>query len=350
MPDKILYEANNLPVLQNRTFATLKEAISSPQGDFRLVEDEMTGLIYNDKFDDSKLIYDDSYQNEQALSPAFQKHLDDVIDVIKRNFKSDKFLEIGCGKGHFLNLLQDMGYDAIGVDPSYEGSSEYIVKSLYTSELGIFRPSLILRHVLEHIKNPFDFLKTISSSNGHQGLIYIEVPCFDWICSRNAWFDLYYEHVNYFRLSDFSKFFSEIVESGSLFAGQYIYAVADLATLIHPSRHEDELAELPTDFTLARDQYETLPKAPRAIWGAASKGVIFAMHLKNLGINVDMAIDINPAKQDRFLPCSGVKVVSPETAISILPEGSEIFIMNSNYADEIRALAGDRFTYLTVDG
>lgn len=349
MADKILYEAHNLPVLQNRTFATREEALSSPQGDFRLVVDEHSGLIHNDRFDPSKLVYDGSYQNEQALSSSFQSHLLDVTDVIDRNFAGRSILEIGCGKGHFLQSLREKGYDIIGIDPSYEGESEHIVKALFTADLGMSRQGIILRHVLEHIENPVDFLETILKANDGQGLIYIEVPCFDWICSNNAWFDLYYEHVNYFRLSDFSNIFGHVVESGRLFGDQYIYVVADLATLTRPSRNGDDLAELPTDFTLARDRYQSLPKAPRAIWGAASKGVIFAMHLKSIGVDIDMAIDINPAKQDQFLPCSGIKVVSPETAMSSLPDGSEILIMNSNYADEIRMLAGDRYTYLTID-
>lgn len=92
-----------------------------------------------------------------------------------------------------------------------------------------------------------------------------------------------------------------------------------------------------------------MPDKPRAIWGAASKGVIFSIHLQQLGTNVDFAIDINPVKQGRYLPCSGLRVASPQEAISSLPDGSEIFVMNSNYLAEIRALAGEGHTYIAID-
>jgi len=37
-------------------------------------------------------------------------------------------------------------------------------------------------------------------------LIYIEVPCFDWICLHRSWFDVFYQHFN-FRLADFDRVF-----------------------------------------------------------------------------------------------------------------------------------------------
>lgn len=70
-----LYRAQGLPVLQNRTFATAEEARASGCADIVLVQDEQSGLVFNQAFDASKLIYDADYQNEQAHSTQFQKHL-----------------------------------------------------------------------------------------------------------------------------------------------------------------------------------------------------------------------------------------------------------------------------------
>jgi amino acid transporter len=76
---------------------------------------------------------------------------------------------------------------------------------------------IILRHVLEHIPNPFDFLCQLRRANGGGGLIYIEVPCFDWICKKKTWYDIFYEHVNYFRMQDFIKMFSRVILKKYLF-------------------------------------------------------------------------------------------------------------------------------------
>ena len=40
---------------------------------------------------------------------------------------------------------------------------------------------VVLRHTLEHIKNPFDFLKMLRDIFGDEAFVFIEVPQFNWI-------------------------------------------------------------------------------------------------------------------------------------------------------------------------
>ena len=77
-----LYRVTDLPVLQNRTFADAESAQASASADMLLVQDERSGLIFNAAFDANKLSYDADYQNEQAHSGQFQKHLSDVEGII----------------------------------------------------------------------------------------------------------------------------------------------------------------------------------------------------------------------------------------------------------------------------
>jgi len=225
----ILIEA--LPAYQNKMFATREAAIQCPVGDVRLVQDEADGLVFNAAFDPGLLSYDETYQNEQGHSSAFQKHLDEVLDTIDRHFGGTSILEVGCGKGGFVELLRSKGHDAIGVDPAYEGNQAYIHKRHFDASAGLHADAVVLRHVLEHIARPRDFLADIAAANGGRGRIYIEVPCLDWIIDNRAWFDIFYEHVNYFRLSDFSRMFGTVLEAGRIFGGQYLYVVAELASL-----------------------------------------------------------------------------------------------------------------------
>ena len=105
-----------------------------------------------------------------------------------------------------------------------------------------------MRHVLEHIPNPYDFLCRLRDANGGGGLIYIEVPCFDWILSKRAWFDIFYEHVNYFRLYDFDRMFSRVIRKGRFFVNQYLYVVADLASLRDPVFEQSNTVDFSSDF------------------------------------------------------------------------------------------------------
>jgi SAM-dependent methyltransferase len=350
-----LYRVEQLPVFQNRMFATPEEAKQCSKGDVVLVQDLRTGLIFNKAFRPELMQYDANYQNEQAVSSIFRAHLENVSELIHKHFHDHTLIEVGCGKGYFLEHLYEQGFDIIGVDPTYEGENPRILKEYFNPELGLRADGIILRHVLEHIQNPVDFLAMLRDANGGAGKIYIEVPCFEWICQRRAWFDIFYEHVNYFRLSDFYRIFGRVYEAGHTFGGQYLYIIADLATVQEPVYDASDAFEFPSDFLSTVDYYVNKLAAQRSaqrastIWGSASKGVIFALFMERAGVGIEFVIDINPAKQGKYLASTGLKVRAPEEVLAQLEPGAEILVMNSNYLSEIRELTNNKFNLLTVD-
>jgi hypothetical protein len=350
-----LYRVEHLPVFQNRVFESAQQARDCVRGDVVLVQDVLTGLVFNRAFDPGLVQYDAGYQNEQACSAVFREHLDQVGGIVLRHFRGRPLIEVGCGKGYFLNRLSGLGFDITGMDPTYEGDDPRILKQYFEPGAGIAADGLILRHVLEHVQDPVAFLRNLATANGGRGVIYIEVPCFQWICDSRAWYDVFYEHVNYFRIRDFQRMFGRVIESGHLFGGQYLYVVADLASLRDPAGDHADDVVFPVDFLrglteVAHRKGPSAEKGPTAaIWGAASKGVIFALLMERAGAAVDLAIDINPAKQGRYLAASGLLVSTPAQAMQILPAGADVFVMNGNYLAEIRAMSGDRFNYICID-
>lgn len=344
-----LYRVEQLPVFQNRMYDTALEARNCPKGDIHLVEDQVTGLVHNLAFRPELMVYDNHYQNEQAVSPLFQEHLESAATLIEQWMGRKRLVEVGCGKGYFLEMLLAKGFDVTGFDPTYEGNNPRIQRRSFAPNVIDEADGLILRHVLEHIPNPYDFLRLLGEANGGRGKIYIEVPCFDWICAHRAWFDVYYEHVNYFRLSDFKRLFGQVIDSGRLFGGQYLYVIAELSSLRPPTIDTDDGVEFPHDFT--RRIVETMPKGtnPSAIWGGASKGVIFALLKERAGSPVAQVIDINPAKQGKYLAATGLRVQSPAEALAELPQGSTIYVMNPNYLKEIQQMSHHAYHYVAID-
>jgi len=353
-----LYRAEQLPVFQNRMFRTAQEARDCVKGDVVLVRDMQTGLVFNQAFRPELMQYDSDYQNEQAVSSVFRSHLDEVSSVINKHFHAKTLIEVGCGKGYFLEHLGTLGFDVTGLDPTYEGSNPNVIKANFTPEIGLRAEGIILRHVLEHVQNPVHFLQHICSSNGGVGKIYIEVPCFDWICRHRAWFDIFYEHVNYFRISDFQRIFCTVHEAGWIFGGQYLYVVADLSSLRKPQLIDPDHFDFPSDFSNSVARYAEMikahsphegPKRDSVIWGGASKGVIFALFMQRAGASVDFVVDINPAKQGKHLAATGLQVFAPDQALAEIKPESTIFVMNGNYLPEIRQMTYNKFNYLTVD-
>jgi hypothetical protein len=346
---RILYEQRQFPILQNRVYETEKAAIDCQKGDIKIVEDQSTGLIYNAAFDSELMGYDATYNNEQALSPAFRSHLEQVAGLVEKFLGKQELVEVGCGKGFFLEMMLARGVDIIGFDRTYDGDNPRVVKD-YFEPGSIGRPSkrLILRHVLEHIPDPYSFLCQLRDANGGGGLVYIEVPCFDWILRKQAWFDIFYEHVNYFRMTDFEKMFGRISQQGRFFGDQYLYTIADLASLREPVFTKEDAVSFPEDF-LGSLGTNGLQESPVCVWGGASKGVIFSLIRKRVGLPVDIVIDVNPAKQGKFLPATGLKVSSPEQALSELPGDALIYVMNSNYLDEIKTMTKNQFHYIGID-
>lgn len=352
MNSRELLRLTGLPVYQNKMFPTTQAAMACPRGDLVLVQDGITGLINNASFEPGLLEYDQSYQNEQGHSTAFKAHLDEVLGLIDRHFAQASLLEVGCGKGAFLELLRQRGHAATGIDPAYEGNEPHILRASFAPGLGICSDAIVMRHTLEHIPDPLSFLDWVRVANGGRGLIYIEVPCLDWIIDHRAWFDFFYEHVNYFRLDDFHRIFARVLDCGRLFGGQYLYVIADLASM-RPAAALPAAApaSVPADLFSGIDQSLAGARGTRrrVIWGAAAKGVMFAHHAAQRGLALDFAIDINPAKQSGHLAGTGLAVLSPEQGLARLRTDDQVFVMNSNYLGEIVRAGGERLHYTTLD-
>lgn len=343
-----LFKQQKLPVFQNKVYATQSEALTATVGEVELVQSMVSGFVYNLKFDSSIMYYDANYQNEQANSIFFQNHLQQVLIRLKNYGLSGKqVVEIGCGKGRFFDMMLSDGIDCIGFDPTYEGNNPKIYKEYFTEASPIKADVIILRHTLEHISSPFSFLHQIAKANNYQGKIFIEVPTFDWILKKQAVWDVFYEHCNYFTEEALGCMFSE-AETGSFFGGQYIYLWADLSKLLFsiPTNKQVKPYKPLFDDKLNYWKEYLVNHQNIALWGAGAKGSTFLNLLDPDHKKVKCVIDINPAKQGRFIARTGHKIVSPDEIG--MYHIQNIIVMNENYIDEIRIMLGNSSISITT--
>lgn len=339
---EILYQQQTLPLFQNKVYNNAEQAINAETANVVLAQCLDSGFIFSGEFDIDRLNYDENYQNEQSNSAFFQAHLSEVIQLLqKHNTLGGKVLEIGCGKGFFMDMLKEQGVDISGIDPTYEGDSELIIKDYYSKHYFYLNADLIiLRHTLEHIPDPLGFVQMIAESNGYKGKIYIEIPTFEWISEHAAIEDVFYEHCNYFTKNTAHLLFDDAIIEHT-FNGQYLSILADLNAVKKHVVEVQPIEKFNLSFDQTLERYQNLLKEhPNvAIWGAGAKGSTFLNILDKDKSLVKAVIDINPKKQHKFIGGTGHPIIPPS---QINEFGIQhILIMNPNYSSEIKRMVND---------
>jgi 2-polyprenyl-3-methyl-5-hydroxy-6-metoxy-1,4-benzoquinol methylase len=338
-----IYSVKALPVFQNKAYKLKKTAQEIRKGSINLVTCQNCGFTFNHAFNAKIMNYDKTYHIEQNYSNYFQGHTGEIISFLKkRGFEKKNIIEIGCGKGFFVESLIENGFKSVtGFDPAYEGKNKAVIKDYFGKKYKKIEADLIvLRHVLEHIKFPFEFLQNIIESNQNNGYMYIEVPDFDWILKRKAFWDIYYEHCNYFTKESLRQLFKKC-EIKSLFNGQYVCLFGkldDFNAKIRISNKKKNFQQL-TDFEkkISYSSGFLAQKDEVILWGGASKGVTFLNLLDKDKHKIKYVIDISPKKHNKFLPGTGHRIFPPEKLSKIKIQNSLLIIItNENYLDEIK--------------
>ena len=320
------------------------------------------GFVFNDAFDASLLGYGAEYDNTQVLSPAFAEHVDHLVDhlVRDRGVRGARIVEVGCGKGAFLSKIverKDAENIGIGFDPAYVGPSESLdgrlrfVPSFYDERAADVPADVVVcRHVIEHVADPVALLRSVrrALAGSPQARVFFETPCVRWILENQVVWDFFYEHCSLFTADSLTSAFEKaglvVRDVRHVFSGQYLFleATPSAQPLAHRSRLGAlDVPALATRFAeheaecsaTWRDRLERLSAARRVVvWGAGAKGVTFANLIDPDRRLIDCVVDINPAKQGKYLPGTGHPIVAPASLV-----GREVvlLVLNPNYLREI---------------
>src|SRR4051812_14513910 len=196
---------DRLPIMQNVAYATKDQAIAAGVAPFELQICRRCGFLFNARFDADLLKYDTDYDNH-VESGIFREYYQSIAGMLGDRFdlaRGGIVYDVGCGRGTFLKVLCSVfpRVEGIGIDPSCE-PGEYgnvkLIRSVFHADLiSQAAKVVILRHVLEHIWRPVDFLTSLRAAIGNVPL-FVEVPESNWIRRNGAFWDFCYEHCNYF--------------------------------------------------------------------------------------------------------------------------------------------------------
>lgn len=340
-----------IPVLQNIVYPTREAALTAPCGSFELGTCRVCGFSWNTRFDAARIVYDQRYDNHNA-SAMFTDHYRQLSRMLIDRFdiRDGTVYDIGCGKGEFLRVFASLAPNVrcIGIDPSCtpvsEGNFELRAMRFDASAFAGDARLVLLRHVLEHIDQPREFVASLAAAMPNAPL-FVEVPDLDWILRSNAFWDFCYEHCNYFTPMTLAATLVRagfaVLDQQRCFGDQYQWALAMPGVMSTPGDDPASALAAVSDYQAAEASAiaRLTDFADRCsellLWGMSTKGVIVSVLLG--ADRIAGTIDLNLAKQGRFAAGSGVAISAPERLASAVP-GATVLVMNPNYLDEITAI------------
>ncbi|MCP4263345.1 MAG: methyltransferase domain-containing protein [Planctomycetes bacterium] len=365
----VFFQAERLPVFCNVLWDSRAKAMAAPLAQIHLAYCHECGLVYNLTFDSALMHYSAAYENSLHFSPRFRQWADETAERLVKQYQLyDKdIIEIGCGQGDFLEILQRLGNNRVlGFDPSYNSNKKTdeiekpainIIPKAYSEDFNNYPADFICcRHVLEHIDRPLEFLKSIRSTIGQQKdcVVYFEVPNALFNLEHMGLWDIIYEHCSYFTSESLANLFLragfEPIEIAERYDGQFLRIEArsrqndskpelDRKWVVSNIRHLiDKFQNVYTEKVLSwRSTLSELENqnSRAVIWGAGSKGVTFVNTLNISYKQIEYIVDLNPRKHGKFVPGTAQCIVGPDFLKEYRPQTT--IIMNPIYRSEIQA-------------
>lgn len=359
------FSATGVPVTCASIFNDRAQALAVPAGDIRLVACDRCGFVFNPEFDAALGEAGARYESSQAASAHFSAFARSLADdwVRRYGLAGKAVLEVGCGSGAFLMQMLECGAaSAIGIDPlaqptASSGSLRIITDRFDQRYSDLPADALVCRHTLEHIPDVREFLQSLHAWASHASgrVVLFELPDAHRVFAERAFWDIYYEHCNYFTQETLRLAFElagfEVLRVTRAYDDQYLI----LEAMARPAgaasgAWPDARSSMALCRTFGHEVSESIRRcesvlaqlaaegAPLVIWQGASKTVGFLSALSNRDC-IDSAVDLSPQRHGKFLPGSGLPVHAPERLVQLQPR--HVVLMNPVYVDEVTSRLRD---------
>jgi len=276
--------------------------------------------------------------------------------ISRNNLQNKKILEVGCGKGEYIDLLQkSKASQVIGLEFSENSitcakNAGFIVQQGYLDASFKVPPqfqfdAFSIFSFLEHWPKPNEGLSILHSllSEGASGLV--EVPNFELILSKGLYSEFTTDHIFYFDKKSFTFLLEkngfEVVSMESIWYDYILSAEVKKKSSLDVSNFlkiQNSVKSQLNDFI---DRFEPNQVA---IWGAGHQALA-VIAMAGIAPQIKYVIDSAPFKQGKFTPATHLPIISPDILLKDSPKS--VVIMAAGYSDEIANIILEK--YLTIE-
>ena len=262
-----------------------------------------------------------------------------------------RIVEVGCGRGEFLLLLQGQEVEAFGLEASPNAVADCVASGLrvvqgYPDQSAGVWPGqpfdgFLLLMFLEHMPEPGVALRAIADHlvDGAVGLV--EVPNFDMVVRQTLFSEFVADHLLYFTAQtlrttlEISGF--EVISVDELRDGYVLSAVVRRRKRLDISAFWEQQERLTTEL---RNYLGGFGARRVAVWGAGHQAFA-TIAMTGIAGDIRYVVDSAPFKQGRYTPATHLPIVAPE-ALRTDPVDA-VIVMAASYSDEVARIVREQF-------
>lgn len=330
-------------------------------------------LVQTQDFNPCEQIFTEDYAYFSSFSSSWLKHCKDYVDMIGKKLKLNQdshVMEIASNDGYLLQNFKNMNIPHLGIEPCKSVADEAIKKGINTlidffnheTAKKVPKADLIcMCNVLAHVPDINDFTAGIKEALKPTGTVNVEFPWLYNIIKDNQFDTIYHEHYSYLSFIFVEKLFEknglklyDVEELDTHGGSLRIYGCHKDDTTKTISPNVDIIYQKEVDFGLNKietyEKYSEQVKSTKrsllsliidiknqgksiVAYGAAAKGNTLFNYCGISADFIDYSVDLNPYKQNTFLPGSHIEVKSPDEIKKTKPD--YILITPWNIKDEI---------------
>lgn len=264
-------------------------------------------------------------------------------DFIARfSLRGKKVVEIGCGGGEFLSLLDPTTVTAFGIENDDDAVARCRQQGLQveknyleagvTLKDGPFDAFLILMF-LEHMPDPNGALQSLHDNLAPGAVGLVEVPNFDMMLRTQLFSEFIADHIFYFTADSLRTTLQtngfDVLDCGELRDDYVLAASVQRRERLDLSLFRQRQADLENELLSFIGSFGDRRVA---VWGAGHQSLA-VIALTNVASKLAYVVDSAPFKQGRYTPATHLPIVAPE-ALKENPVDAVIVICGS-YSDEV---------------